>query len=176
MTAGCPPRAWARVTLAAVSAPGLSSAEDRLGPTKAARHFTPRAPVNTAAASHFASHASTASSIDPRPRHHATRAHSVESRVSSRVSQPVPSPIGGDPETIMPAAGEKPAPEPDMYASLGVSKTATNTEIRRAYRNLITKVRGYPSKRTRRPARVPSPMADRWLFPPKTHARPGAPG
>ena len=67
MTAGCPPRAWARVTLAAVSAPGLSSAEDRLGPTKAARHFTPRAPVNTAAASHFASHASTASSIDPRP-------------------------------------------------------------------------------------------------------------
>ena len=76
----------------------------------------------------------------------------------------------------MPAAGEKPAPEPDMYASLGVSKTATNTEIRRAYRNLITKVRGYPSKRTRRLARVPSPMADRWLFPPKTHARPGEPG
>ena len=51
----------------------------------------------------------------------------------------------------MPAAGEKPVPEPDMYASLGVSKTATSTEIRRAYRNLITKVRGYPSKLTRRP-------------------------
>ena len=42
--------------------------------------------------------------------------------------------------TIMPAA-EMPDMLPDMYASLGVSRSATNTEIRRAYRNLITKVR-----------------------------------
>ena len=35
----------------------------------------------------------------------------------------------------------EPAPEANMYDSLGVSSDATSTEIRRAYRNLITKVR-----------------------------------
>ena len=73
----------------------------------------------------------------------------------------------------MPAAGEKPAPEPDMYASLGVSKTATNTEIRRAYRNLITKVRGYPSKRTRRPSTRRRPIVG--FFPRKRTLAPARP-
>jgi preprotein translocase subunit Sec63 len=31
--------------------------------------------------------------------------------------------------------------EPDLYAALGVSSVASSTEIRRAYRTLITKVR-----------------------------------
>ena len=31
--------------------------------------------------------------------------------------------------------------DPDLYAALGVSSVATSTEIRRAYRTLITKVR-----------------------------------
>ena len=35
----------------------------------------------------------------------------------------------------------EPTPEANMYDSLGVSSDATSTEIRRAYRNLITKVR-----------------------------------
>lgn len=100
---------------------------------------------------------------------HAPRAHRVAHRpapsppdhpraLSRGIASPNPRPRRqseatprDDTRSIMPAAGEKPVPEPDMYASLGVSKTATNTEIRRAYRNLITKVRGYPSKLTRRP-------------------------
>ena len=44
------------------------------------------------------------------------------------------------PPAAMPAE-TKPAEPPDMYAVLGVSSTATSTEIRRAYRNLITKAR-----------------------------------
>jgi preprotein translocase subunit Sec63 len=55
----------------------------------------------------------------------------------------------------MPAA-EMPDMLPDMYASLGVSRSATNTEIRRAYRNLITKVRPNHPPTTRPP--VPSPI------------------
>jgi len=44
------------------------------------------------------------------------------------------------PPAAMPAE-TKPAEPQDMYAVLGVSSTATSTEIRRAYRNLITKAR-----------------------------------
>ena len=51
-------------------------------------------------------------------------------------------------------AETKPAEPPDMYAVLGVSSTATSTEIRRAYRNLITKVRPNHPATTRPP--VPS--------------------
>jgi DnaJ-class molecular chaperone len=58
--------------------------------------------------------------------------------------------------TIMPAQAEMPDMLPDMYASLGVSRSATNTEIRRAYRNLITKVRPNHPPTTRPP--VPSPI------------------
>jgi DnaJ-class molecular chaperone len=56
----------------------------------------------------------------------------------------------------MPAQAEMPDMLPDMYASLGVSRSATNTEIRRAYRNLITKVRRNHPSTTRPP--VPSPI------------------
>ena len=43
----------------------------------------------------------------------------------------------------MPAAPDSTASgDPDLYAALGVSSVASSTEIRRAYRTLITKVRG----------------------------------
>ena len=132
-------RAPAGVTLAAVSAPGLSSAEDRLGPTKTARHFTPREHrrrIAFASREHRVVHRPATSPT-------ITRAPSVaESRLPTRALANRRRPRDDTP-SIMPAA-EKASAEPDMYASLGVSKTATNTEIRRAYRNLITKVRGYP--------------------------------
>ena len=42
----------------------------------------------------------------------------------------------------MPAAPDSTdSGEPDLYAALGVSSVASSTEIRRAYRTLITKVR-----------------------------------
>lgn len=43
----------------------------------------------------------------------------------------------------MPAAPDSTASgDTDLYAALGVSSVASSTEIRRAYRTLITKVRG----------------------------------
>ena len=45
-------------------------------------------------------------------------------------------------EPTMPAAPNPDgSQEPDLYAALGVSSVASSTEIRRAYRTLITKVR-----------------------------------
>ena len=56
----------------------------------------------------------------------------------------------------MPAQAEMPDMLPDMYASLGLSGSGTNTQIPRAYRNLITKVRRNHPPTTRPP--VPSPI------------------
>lgn len=41
----------------------------------------------------------------------------------------------------MPATDDRESKEPNMYDVLGISSTATSTEVRRAYRNLITKAR-----------------------------------
>jgi hypothetical protein len=48
----------------------------------------------------------------------------------------------------MPAAPDSTdSGEPDLYAALGVSSVASSTEIRRAYRTLITKVRFVTNRR-----------------------------
>ena len=58
----------------------------------------------------------------------------------------------------------EPAPEANMYDSLGVSSDATSTEIRRAYRNLITKVRAV--------SRPPVSSAREGVRPPAGYGRP----
>ena len=40
-----------------------------------------------------------------------------------------------------PASDDRESNEPNMYDVLNISSTASSTEVRRAYRNLITKAR-----------------------------------
>jgi hypothetical protein len=69
-------------------------------------------------------------------------------RALARASLRPPRPSRASPHRPVPrivirssASMPEPAPDANMYDSLGVSSDATSTEIRRAYRNLITKVR-----------------------------------
>ena len=69
-------------------------------------------------------------------------------RALARASLRPPRPSRASPRRPVPrivirssASMPEPAPDANMYDSLGVSSDATSTEIRRAYRNLITKVR-----------------------------------
>jgi hypothetical protein len=47
--------------------------------------------------------------------------------------------------------------EADLYDALGLTKSATSTEVRRAYRTKISKVRRRSSASFGRPRRRPSP-------------------
>ena len=63
----------------------------------------------------------------------------VTSYVPTRPSSDLPI---ASPALTMPAArNPDPHDEPDLYQTLGISSVASSTEIRRAYRTLITKVR-----------------------------------
>ena len=171
-------RAPAGVTLAAVSSPGLSSAErsPRTDQDCATLH-APRAPVNTAAASHSTPRARIASSIDPRPRPRTTRAPSVaESRPPTRaLANNRRRPRETTRDRSCPPRERSRRPSPTCTLRWGCRRRPP------APRSAAPTATSSPRCVDTRPNSpgapgFHSPTADRSLFPPKTPARPGAPG
>lgn len=167
-----------KVTLAAVSSPGLSSAErsPRTDQDCATLH-APRAPVNTAAASHSTPRARIASSIDPRPRPPTTRAPSVaESRLPTRaLANNRRRPRETTRDRSCPPRERSRCPSPTCTPRWGCRRRPP------APRSAAPTATSSPRCADTRPNSpgapgFHSPTADRSLFPPKTPARPGAPG